>query len=272
MSFEGKTAIITGSSRGIGKEIALKLAKQGANIVVTGKTVEPHPRLEGTIYTVAEEIRAIGAKVLVVPLDVRNEDEIQQMVSMTVETFGGIDILVNNASAISLTPTSDTPMKRFDLMFGVNVRGTFACSQACLPFLRKAPNAHILNLSPPLNMQSRWFKDHVAYTMSKYGMSMCTFGMSEEFKALKIAVNSLWPRTTIATAAIKNNFPPQIYRASRHPAIVAEAAALILQEETKVTGQFFVDEDYLKTKGFTDFAHYAVDPSVPLQQDFFLND
>lgn len=272
MSFAGRTAIITGSSRGIGKEIAMTLAKQGANIVITGKTAEPHPKLEGTVYTVAEEIKALGGSVLVVPLDVRNEVAVQEMVMMVVERFGSIDILVNNASAISLTTTLETPMKRFDLMFGVNVRGTFACSQACIPYLKKSNHAHILNISPPLNMQAHWFKNHVAYTMSKYGMSMCTLGMSAELKTHGIAVNSLWPKTTIATAAIKNNFPPQIYFASRKPSIVAEAAALILQEGSNITGQFFVDEDYLRTKGYTDFSTYALDKNVPLQKDFFLND
>jgi len=272
-SLTGKTAIITGSSRGIGREIAITLAKMGANIVVTGKTVSPHPKLEGTIYTVAEEIDKLGAQVLVIELDVRDELAIQEMVATAYKQFTGIDILVNNASAISLSDTLTTPLKKFDLMFAVNARATFACSQACIPYLKKAENAHILNLSPPLNMNPRWFKDHVAYTMSKYGMSMCTLGMAEELKPFSIAVNSLWPKTTIATAAIKNNFPESIYQASRLPSIVAKAASMILQEDSRsVTGQFFIDENYLSTKGITDFQQYAVSPGTPLQNDFFLDE
>lgn len=271
-SFTGKTAIITGSSRGIGREIAIALAKMGANIVVTGKTTTPHPKLEGTIYTVAEEIEKIGAKVLALALDVRDELAIQEATEKVYKHFGGIDILINNASAISHTDTLTTPLKKFDLMFAVNVRATFACSQACIPYLKKATNPHILNLSPPLNMNAHWFKDSLAYTMSKYGMSMCTLGMAAELKPFSIAVNSLWPKTTIATAAIKHNFP-QMYAASRKPEIVADAVVRILQEDSHlVTGNFFIDEIYLRSKGLTDFSHYAISPNTLLQRDLFLDD
>ncbi|MFI4937988.1 MAG: SDR family oxidoreductase [Candidatus Berkiellales bacterium] len=269
----GKTAIITGSSRGIGREIALALAGLGANIVITGKTTAPHPKLEGTIYTVATEVSDLGAPVLALPLDVRDEAAIEKMVEQVVANFGAIDILVNNASAINISSTLNTPLKKFDLMIGVNVRATFACSQACIPYLKEAENPHILNLSPPFNMQARWFKDHVAYTISKYGMSMCTLGMAEELKAFNIAVNSLWPRTTIATAAIKNLFPPEIARASRSPEIVALAASFILQENSRTfTGNFLIDEEYLRSKGITDFDRFAVDSNVKLQRDFFLDE
>lgn len=217
MSLQGKTAIVTGSTRGIGREIALMLARQGANVVITGKTTEPHPKLEGTIYTVVNEIEALGGHALAHPLDVRDDAAISEMVLKTHAHFGGIDILVNNASAISISSTLETPLKRFDLMQAVNVRATFACSQACIPYLKESKQGHILNLSPPLNMAPHWFKDHLAYTMSKYGMSMCTLGLAEELKPYKIAVNSLWPKTIIATAAIKHNFPPMLYRATRHP-------------------------------------------------------
>lgn len=268
-----KTAIITGSSRGIGREIALHLARQGVNIVITGKTTTPHPALKGTIYTVEAEIRALGAQCLAIPLDVRDDAAIQAMVQTVIDRFGHIDILVNNASAIQLTPTLTTPMKKFDLMFAVNVRATFACAQACIPHLQKSTNPHILNLAPPLNLNPRWFAPHLAYTMSKYGMSMCTLGMAEELKPHHIAVNALWPKTTIATAAVENLFPPEIYRKSRTPDIVAHAACAIFEESSQhFTGQFVIDEDYLRTKGITDFTQYAIDPSVTPQRDFFLAD
>jgi len=270
-NFHNKTAIITGSSRGIGREIALHLARLGANIVITGKTTERHPLLTGTIYTVEAELRALGAECIAIALDVRDENAIQAMVATVVERFGGIDILVNNASAISLTPTLITPMKTFDLLFAVNVRGTFACSQACIPHLQAAKNPHILNLAPPPDLDPRWFRDHLAYTLSKYGMSMCTLGMSEELKPMGIAVNALWPQTTIATAAVKNLFPPEIYQASRTPAIVATAATYLLQEPSRVfTGHFVIDEPYLRTKGITDFSSYAIDASVTPHTDLFL--
>lgn len=272
-SLKNKTLFITGASRGIGRAIALKCAQDGANIVIAAKTAEPHPHLEGTIYTVAEEIERCGGQALPLIVDVRDENNIQSAVQETVKRFGGIDILVNNASAISLTPTLETPMKRFDLMWSVNARAVFACSQTCIPYLKNAENPHILNLSPPLNMNAKWFKGHVAYTMSKYGMSMCTLGMAEEFKALGIAVNSLWPKTTIATAAISVHFPEAIYKASRKPEIMADAAHLILTSEAKTnTGNFYIDEQVLKKHGIQNFDHYAVNPGIPLFSDLFLEE
>ncbi len=270
-NLKDKIIFITGASRGIGREIALRAARDGAKIVIAAKTDEPHPKLEGTIHSVAKEVEAAGGIALPLLLDVRDESMIQAAVAKTVETWGGIDILVNNASAISITPTLETSMKRFDLIFSVNARGTFLCSQACIPHLKKARNPHILNLSPPLNMEPKWFKDHLAYTMSKYGMSMCTLGMAAEFKAAGIAVNSLWPRTTIATAAIEVNFPKEILQASRKPSIMADAAhAIFTSNSREVTGNFFIDEDLLKSHGVTDFSHYALDPKVPLFTDLFL--
>jgi citronellol/citronellal dehydrogenase len=272
MSLKGKTIFITGASRGIGREIALKCARDGANIVITAKTVEPHAKLPGTIHTVAAEVEAAGGHALAAQLDVREESSVAAAVEIAVARFGGIDILVNNASAIMLTGTLQTPMKRFDLMFGVNVRGTFASSQACIPHLMKAPNPHILNLSPPLNLDAKWFKNHTAYTMSKYGMSMCTLGMSAELAASGIAVNSLWPRTTIATAAIEVNFPPEIMRASRKPAIMADAAhAIFNRDSRRHTGNFYIDEAVLREEGIADFAQYAVAPGTPLYPDLFLD-
>ena len=268
----GKTLFITGASRGIGREIALRAARDGANLVVAAKTAEPHPKLAGTIHSVAEEIRAAGGKALPVQLDVRDDAAIAQAVKQAVDTFGGIDILVNNASAIGLTPTLETPARRFDLMMGVNVRATFLCSQACIPHLRRSANAHILTLSPPLNMNPKWFAGHVAYTMSKYGMSMCTLGMAEELRGDGIAVNSLWPRTTIATAAIEVNFPRAILDASRHASIMADAAHAVLTSEARAnTGNFYIDEEVLKRAGVKDFSRYAVKPGVPLFQDLFVD-
>lgn len=272
MSLSGKTAFITGSSRGIGRAIATALARQGANIVITGKTVEPHPKLEGTIYSVKDEIEALGAKAIALPLDVRNDDSIVEAINQAASHFGGIDFLVNNASAINIANTESLELKRFDLMMQVNARATYACSKACLPYLKKSSNPHILTMSPPINLNPKWFKHHVAYTISKYAMSMCTLGMAEEFKPYHIAVNSLWPRTSIATAAIKNLFPPAIYAASRKPEIVSLAAQMILQEDSKTfSGQFLIDETYLRTKGITDFDEFALDPKVALQTDFFLD-
>ena len=272
MSLKGKTIFITGASRGIGREIALKCARDGASIVVTGKTTEAHPKLAGTVHSVAAEVEAAGGRALALQLDVRDGDAIAAAVKRAAETFGGIDALVNNASAISLSGTLDTPLRRFDLMFGVNVRGTFACSQACIPYLTKAANPHILNLAPPLNMKARWFKNHVAYTMTKYGMSMCTLGMSAEFMSQGIAVNSLWPRTTIATAAIEMNFPEAILKASRKPAIVADAAHVILNRSSRAaTGNFYIDEAVLREEGVTDFDQYAVTPGKELYTDLFLD-
>ncbi len=268
---KGKTLFITGASRGIGREIALRCARDGANIVVTAKTAEPHASLPGTIHSVAAEVEAAGGKALALQLDVRDENAIAAAVNEAVRVFGGIDILVNNASAIMLTNTAATPMKRYDLMQGVNTRGTFACSQACLPHLARSKNPHILTLSPPLNMQAKWFKDHVAYTISKYGMSLCTLGMAEEFRGQGIAVNSLWPRTTIATAAIAVNFPEAILKASRNPAIMADAAYAIFNRDSRAaTGNFYIDETVLREEGISDFAAYSITPGATLYTDLFL--
>lgn len=272
MSLNNKTIIITGSTRGIGREMALRFAKDGANIVITGKTAEKHDKLPGTIYTVAEEVEKAGGKALPLVLDVRDENQIEQMINQVVQQLGGIDILVNNASAISLTDTLNTTPKRFDLMMSVNARATFMCSRACIPHLQKSDNPHILNMSPPLSMLAKWFKDHLAYTYSKYGMSVCTLGMSEEFKAAGIAINSLWPKTTIATSAIKVNFPPELYAASRNPAIVANAAYWIVTQNSRdATGQFFIDEEILSKAGETDFTRYSMTPGVSPMRDLFLD-
>lgn len=267
-----KTIFITGSSRGIGREIALKCAKDGAHVVITGKSEKENSVLPGTIYSVAQEVEQAGGTALAIPLDVRDEHQIENAISKTVEKFGGIDILVNNASAISLTNTLDTTLKKFDLMISVNARATFACSRACIPYLKKSHNPHILNLSPPLHMESKWFKNHLAYTYSKYGMSLCTLGMSAEFKNDGIAINSLWPKTTIATAAIKVHFPPELYAASRNPLIVANAAYWILtQNSKKFTGQFFTDEEVLTKAGEIDFNKYNTTVGVPAMKDLFLD-
>ncbi len=273
MSLKGKIIFITGGSRGIGRSIALKCAKDGAKIAIAAKTDKPHAHLQGTIYSVAEEIEEMGGKALPLVVDVRDEKRVQEAVDETAKEFGGLDIVINNASAISLTPTLDTEIKRFDLMMAVNVRATFVCSKAAIPYLEKSENAHILTLSPPLTMESKWFKDHPAYTISKYGMSMCTLGMAEELKAKKIAVNSLWPKTTIATAAIEKHFPTQVYQGSRNAEIMADSAYWIFnQDAAKVTGQFFVDETLLREAGVEDFSQYAVNPDVPLFSDLFINE
>jgi citronellol/citronellal dehydrogenase len=267
----GRTLFITGASRGIGREIALRAARDGASVAIAAKTVDPHPKLPGTIHTVAAEVEAAGGRALAIALDVRDEGAIAAAVDRAAAAFGGLDILVNNASAISLTPTAATPAKRFDLMMGVNVRATFLCSQACIPHLRRSPNPHILNLSPPLSMKARWFAGHLAYTISKYGMSQCTLGMAEELRADGIAVNSLWPATSIATAAVEFNFPPEILAASRHPAIMAEAAHAILASPSReTTGNFFLDEEVLRAAGVTDFSRYAVKPGVAPFKDLFV--
>lgn len=272
MSLRGKTIFITGTTRGIGREIALRCARDGANIVVTGKTTSPHARLPGTIHSVAKEVEDAGGRALPLMLDVRDAEAVQTAVRMAVESFGGIDALVNNASAIALTGTVETPARRFDLMFAVNVRGTFLCSQACVPHLAKAANAHILNLAPPLKLEARWFKDHVAYTMAKYGMSMCTLGMAEEFRPQGIAVNSLWPRTTIATSAIEVNFPQAVMKASRKPSIMADAAYVILNRDSRrATGNFYIDETVLREEGVTDFEPYAVTRGEALFSDLFID-
>jgi citronellol/citronellal dehydrogenase len=271
-SLKDKVAFITGASRGIGREIALRFAAEGAKIVIAAKSAEPHPKLEGTIYTVAEEVEKAGGVALPLVVDVRDEEMVSAAVATTAATFGGIDILVNNASAINLSSTVEIPMKRFDLIFAVNVRATFMCSKLCIPHLKKAKNPHILNLSPPLSMNPKWFKKHVAYTMSKYGMSMCTLGMSEEFKKDGIAVNSLWPKTLIATAAISVNFSRLIYYAARKPAIVADAAyEIVTSNSQQVTGHFFVDEILLRERGVTDFKKYAMRRFIPPLADIFVD-
>jgi citronellol/citronellal dehydrogenase len=268
----GRTLFITGASRGIGREIALAAARDGANVAIAAKTAEPHPKLAGTIHTVAEEVRAAGGQALAIQLDVRDENAIAAAINGAARHFGALDILVNNASAISLTPTTGTPAKRFDLMFGVNVRATFLCSQAAIPHLRRSTNPHILNLSPPLALKPEWFASHVAYTMSKYGMSMCTLGMAEELRPFGIAVNSLWPRTTIATAAVEVHFPEEILKASRHAAIMADAAHAILTSDARThTGNFYIDEEVLRARGMTDFERYAVTPGAKLYPDLFVD-
>jgi citronellol/citronellal dehydrogenase len=266
-----KTIFITGASRGIGREIALRCAREGANIVVTGKTTEPHARLAGTIHSVAAEVEQAGGKALAIQLDVRDEAAIHSAVNQAAQHFGGIDALINNASAINLSNTLATTAKRLDLIWQVNMRGTFFASQACIPHLKRAANPHILTLSPPLNMDAKWFAPHLAYTISKYGMSLCALGMAREFAADGIAVNCLWPRTTIATAAIENNFPPAIVQASRKAAIMADAAHEILSRNSReCSGNFFVDEEVLRAAGTEDFAAYAVAPGTPLFGDLFL--
>jgi len=271
-SLEGKVLFITGASRGIGKAIALRAARDGAKIVIAAKTAEPHPKLPGTIYTAAQEIEAAGGKALPLMVDIRSEEQIAQAVAKAVETFGGIDICVNNASAISLTGTLETPMKRYDLMHSINTRGTYATSQACLPHLLKAKNPHILNLSPPLNMSPKWFQNHVAYTMAKYGMSMCVLGMAAEFKDQGVGVNALWPRTTIATAAINMVGGEEMMRQSRKPEIMGDAAHAILTSDSRTcTGNFFIDDEVLTQEGVTELKSYAVDPNKTLLPDLFLD-
>jgi citronellol/citronellal dehydrogenase len=276
-SMRDKVVFITGSSRGIGREIALRCARDGAKVVITGKTAEPHAKLPGTIHSVAAEVEAAGGHALAIRLDVRDEQSLQAAVEQAVEKFGGIDVLVNNASAISLTGTLDTTAKVLDRMWDVNMRATFLASQACIPHLKRSANPHILTLSPPLNMDAKWFAPHLAYTMSKYGMSLCTLGMAQEYapdgSGFKgIAVNSLWPRTTIATAAIEFNFPEAVLRASRKPAIMADAAYRIMtQDSAACSGNFFIDEEVLRAAGESDFGQYAYAPGTPLFNDLFLD-
>ena len=271
-SLGSKTLFITGASRGIGKAIALRAAADGANIVVAAKTVEPHPKLPGTIQTAVDEIEAAGGQGLACPMDVRFEDQVRAGVDKAVEHFGGIDILVNNASAIFLAGTTDTPMNRFDLMHAVNVRGTFMASQACLPHLLKAGNPHILNIAPPLNMDAKWFAPYLAYAMSKYGMSMCVLGMAEELQRQGVAVNALWPKTFIATAALRNLFEgDELVRRSRKPEIMAAAAhSILLRNSRECTGRFFVDEDVLADDGVTDLSRFSEIPGAELLPDIFL--
>ncbi|HLU61666.1 MAG TPA: NAD(P)-dependent oxidoreductase [Gammaproteobacteria bacterium] len=268
----GKTIFITGGSRGIGLAIAKRAASEGANIVIAAKTVKPHPKLPGTIYTAAEEIEAAGGRALPLQVDIREESEIAAAMKKASQEFGGIDVLINNASAINLTGTLETPMKRFDLMFDVNVRGTFAASQAAIPYLLESSNPHILTLSPPLNLDPKWFRQHTAYTMSKYGMSMCVLGMAAEFAEQGIAVNALWPRTVIATAALAMLGGLVKPENCRKPEILADAAVAILKRDAKThTGNFYIDDEVLREEGITDLEHYAVEPGRPLAPDLFLD-
>jgi len=275
-TLQGKTLFITGASRGIGRAIAIRAARDGASIAICAKTVEPHPKLPGTIHSVAAEIEAAGGKALPIQLDVRDADNILAAVKQCADHFGGIDICINNASAISLTATTETPVRRFDLMFGCNVRGTYLVSQTCIPHLLNSAaagrNPHILNLSPPLSMNAEWFQHYAAYTISKYGMSMCTLGMAAEFKRPGIAVNSLWPRTTIATAAVEFNFPQDVLNASRTADIMSDAAHVILTSDSRAhTGNFYLDESVLRQAGVTDFEKYAVSPGTPLFTDLYVD-
>src|SRR4029453_18706678 len=273
MSLNNKTAFITGASRGIGKAIALQLAKNGANIVIAAKSVEENPKLGGTIYSAAEEIEKAGGKALPVQCDIRFEDQIQAAIDKAVAQFGGIDIVINNASAISLTPTEQTEPKRFDLMHSINVRGTFLVTKACIPHLRRSSNAHILTLSPPLNLHPKWFANHVAYTITKYNMSMMTIGWATEFKKDKIAANAVWPRTTIATAAVKNLLGGEaLMKMSRTTEILADAAYYILkQPSNECTGNLFIDEEVLSKEGITDLEKYAVVVGSQLYNDLFVS-
>lgn len=270
---KGKTLFISGASRGIGLAIAKRAAADGANVAVAAKTSEPHPKLPGTIYTAAEEIEAAGGKALPIVCDIRDEEQVEAAVERAADKFGGIDVCVNNASAIQLTGTLETKMKRFDLMHQINTRGTFLVSQKCIPFLKKSDNPHILNLSPPLDMSAKWFAPHVAYTMAKYGMSLCVLGMSEEFRKDGIAVNALWPRTTIATAAVRNLLGgEEMVNASRTPDIMGDAAYVVLTKPSReFTGQFCIDDEVLYAAGERDFAKYKVNPDADkLMPDFFV--
>lgn len=272
MSFQNKTVLITGASRGIGKAIGLRLAAEGANIVIASKSVEENPKLGGTIFSAAEEMEQAGGKALAVQCDIRFEEQIDNVVAKAVEKFGGIDILINNASAINLTPTEKTEPKRFDLMYDINVRGTFMVSRACIPHLKKGTNAHILNLSPPINMDLKWFENHLAYTISKYDMSMIALGLSAELKKYNIAANTLWPRTTIATAAVNNLLGGEmLMKMSRTVDIIADAAYYILSKpSTQCTGNTFIDEDVLAGEGITDLSKYSVVPGAQLYKDLFV--
>jgi citronellol/citronellal dehydrogenase len=272
-ALKGKTLFITGASRGIGLAIALRAARDGANVAIAAKTTDPHPKLEGTIHSAAAEIEKAGGHALPLVCDIRLEEQVQAAVARAVAEFGGIDICVNNASAISLTGTEATDMKRYDLMHGINARGTFLVSKTCIPHLRKAANPHILMLSPPLDMNPKWFGPHVAYSIAKYNMSLCVLGMAEELKKDGIAVNALWPRTTIATAAIRNILGgDRLMQMSRKPDIIADAAHLIFSQSSRaLTGRFLIDDTFLhEVGGVDDFEPYRVDPSVPLAPDFFV--
>jgi citronellol/citronellal dehydrogenase len=274
MTLAKKTLFITGASRGIGLAIALKAARDGANIAIAAKTIAPHPKLEGTIYSAAEQIEAEGGKALPIPCDVRDEEQVKSAFKQAAQRFGGIDIVVNNASAIQLTRTPETEMKRFDLMQQVNARATFMVSKYAIPYLENAKNPHILMLSPPLDMQEKWFAPHLAYTMSKFGMSLVVLGLAGELRDKKIAVNALWPRTTIATAAIKNLLGgDEMMRASRSPQIMADAAyAIFMKSAASFTGNFLIDDTFLTSEGVTNFEKYAMEAGVQLHPDFFVPD
>jgi citronellol/citronellal dehydrogenase len=275
MNLKGKTIFISGASRGIGLAIVTRAAADGANVAIAAKTTDPNPKLPGTIYSAAKDVEAAGGRALPIQCDIREEAQVVAAAKQAAEAFGGIDILINNASAINLTPTEATPMKRFDLMFGVNVRGTYLCTQACLPYLKQSGerrrNPHVLTLSPPLNMEARWFAPHVAYTMAKYGMSMCVLGHAEEFRSYGIAVNALWPRTVIQTAALQM-IPGVRPEHCRLPSIMADAAYEVLTSDSATTtGNFFIDDDVLKKAGATDFEKYSVVAgSRQLLPDLFL--
>jgi citronellol/citronellal dehydrogenase len=272
-SLAGKTLFITGASRGIGRAIALRAAAGGANVVIAAKTTEPHPKLAGTIHTAAEEIEGAGGRALPVAVDIRDEAQVDAAVARAVAHFGGIDALVNNASAVSLTGTLETPLKRFDLMHQVNARGTFLCTQKCLPYLRRAPNPHVLAIAPPIGLGARWFAPHVAYTIAKYGMSLCVFGMAEEFRKDGVAFNAPWPKTTIDTAAITFIAGDAARRRSRKPEIMADAAFAILTKDSRAfTGRFLIDEDVLRESGVTDFSRYRHEGvrEEDLLPDFFV--
>ena len=273
-SLKGKTLFVSGGSRGIGLAIALRAARDGANVAIAAKTAEPHPKLKGTIYTAADEIRAAGGRALPVLCDIREEAQVMAAVDQCVAEFGGIDICVNNASAISLTNSQATDMKRFDLIMGINTRGTFMVSKYCIPHLKKAENPHILMLSPPLDMKTKWFQDSTAYTLAKFGMSMCVLGLSGELRGAGVAVNALWPRTTIATAAVGNLLGGDaMMRASRTPEIMGDAAHVVFTKPARdFTGQFCIDDKVLYDSGVREFERYRVDPSVALMSDFFVPD
>ncbi|GEP10490.1 SDR family oxidoreductase [Methylobacterium gnaphalii] len=273
-NLSGKTLFITGASRGIGLAIGLRAARDGANVAVAAKTAEPHPKLEGTVYTAAEAIEAAGGRALPLLVDVRDEEAVKSALDRTAQTFGGVDIVVNNASAISLTRTPQTEMKRFDLMHQINARGTYMVSKYAIPYLQKSENPHILMLSPPLDMAEKWFAPHLAYSMAKFGMSLCVLGLAGELRKSGIAVNALWPRTTIATAAVRNILGGEaLIEASRTPEILADAAhAVFLKPSREFTGQFLIDDTFLAGEGVTEFTKYRVTPGVPLAPDFFVPD
>ncbi|MBO67398.1 MAG: short chain dehydrogenase [Acidiferrobacteraceae bacterium] len=272
--FAQKRVVVSGASRGIGLAIAMRLAQDGAHIAILAKTAEPHGKLPGTIYSAAEEIESAGGRALPIVTDIRYEDQVQSAIARTVEEFGGIDICINNASAISLTQTQNTTMKRFDLMFDVNVRGTFLLTRECLPHLAKGANPHILNISPPLDMKSKWFAPNVAYSMSKFGMSLCVLGMAEELRSQGIAVNALWPHSVIATAAIANVVGGESALGHcRKTSIMADAAAAVLSRDATIhTGKFYIDDVILAEEGITDFSVYRIDPNKSLWSDFFVPD